>query len=230
MGGPRERRLDGTAADWGDARTADLNLIAVTCRPGPEARAYSRLAGLPDDVFEHDGQVTKRELRAATLAILAPLPGELLWDVGAGCGSVAIEWLRASAGMRAIAIEREPARVGFAARNAAALGVPELEIVAGDAPAALAGLPRPDAVFLGGGLGDAAIFASCWPALRPGGRLVANAVTIAGEAALASLAEQHGGDLTRIAVARAQPLGRHRAFRPLLAVTQLALRKSRHAP
>ena len=143
MGGPRERRLDGAAADWGDARTADLNLIAIACRPGPEARAYSRLAGLPDDAFEHDGQVTKRELRAATLAGLAPLRGELLWDVGAGCGSVAIEWLRAGARMRAVAIERDRTRAAFAARNAAALGVPELEIVAGDAPAALAGLPPP---------------------------------------------------------------------------------------
>jgi precorrin-6B C5,15-methyltransferase / cobalt-precorrin-6B C5,C15-methyltransferase len=230
MGGPRERRRDGTAADWGETRCADLNLIAIECRAGPEARALSRLAGLPDDAFEHDGQLTKRELRAATLAMLAPLPGEVLWDVGAGCGSIAIEWLRAGAGLRAVAVEREPARASLAARNAAALGVPEIEIVAGSAPAALAGLAQPDAVFLGGGLADPAIFAACWEALRPGGRLVANAVTLAGEAALAALAERHGGDLSRIAVARAGRLGRHRTFRPLLTVTQLALRKDREAP
>lgn len=230
MGGPRERRRDGTAAEWGEARGADLNLIAIECRPGPDARAFTRLAGLPDDAFAHDGQLTKRELRAATLAALAPLPGELLWDVGAGCGSIAIEWLRAGAGLRAIAIERTPARVALAARNAAALGVPELEIVAGEAPAALAALPRPDAVFLGGGSGDQDIFAACWQTLRAGGRLVANAVTVGGEAALAALAERHGGALTRIAVSRAERLGRHRAFRPLLAVTQLALRKDRDTP
>jgi precorrin-6Y C5,15-methyltransferase (decarboxylating) len=230
MGGPRERRRDGTAADWDEARCADLNVIAIECRPGADGRAWSRLAGLPDDAFAHDGQLTKRELRAATLAALAPLPGEMLWDVGAGCGSIAIEWLRAGAALRAIAIEREPARASLAARNAAALGVPELEIVAGVAPAALAGLPRPDAVFLGGGVADPAIFAACWQALRPGGRLVANAVTLAGETALATLAERHDGDLARIAVARAERLGRHRAFRPLLAVTQLALRKDQETP
>ncbi len=185
----------------------------------------SRLAGLPDDAFAHDGQVTKREVRAATLAALAPLPGELLWDVGAGCGSVAIEWLRADRAMRGIAIEREPARVALIAENAAALGVPELDIIAGEAPGALAGLDRPDAVFLGGGGADPAIFAACWQALRPGGRLVANAVTLAGEAALATLAERQDGTLTRIAVSRAENLGRQKTFRPLLAVTQLALRK-----
>jgi precorrin-6Y C5,15-methyltransferase (decarboxylating) len=225
MGGPKERRRDGTAADWGEEGSADLNLIAIECRAGPGARAWSRLAGLPDDAFAHDGQVTKREVRAATLAALAPLPGEVLWDVGAGCGSIAIEWLRADRAMRAIAIEREPSRLALIAENAATLGVPELAIVAGAAPGALAGLEQPDAVFLGGGIADAAIFAACWRALSPGGRLVANAVTLAGEAALATLAERQGGALTRIGVSRAEKLGQQKTFRPLLAVTQLALRK-----
>jgi len=225
MGGPRERRLDGIAADWHHPRAADLNLVAIECRPGAGARALSRLAGLPDDAFAHDGQITKREVRAASLAALGPLPGETLWDVGAGCGSIAIEWLRAGSHLSAIAIERDSKRATLIAQNAAGLGVPDLAIVLGAAPAALDGLATPDAVFLGGGLRDPAIFAAAWQALRPGGRLVANAVTLAGEAALERLAGCHGGDLTRIAVARAQNLGEGRAFRPALTVTQLALRK-----
>jgi precorrin-6B C5,15-methyltransferase / cobalt-precorrin-6B C5,C15-methyltransferase len=226
LGGPRERLIEARADEWREPRTADLNLLAIECRPSPRARAFSRLAGLPDDAFAHDGQLTKREVRAATLAALAPLAGELLWDVGAGCGSIAIEWLRAGARMRAVAIERDPGRAALAARNAASLGVPELEIVAASAPAALHSLPSPDAVFIGGGLGDNAVFRSCWDALRPGGRLVANAVTIEGEAALHAIADRLGGNLTRIAIARAETLGGHRAFRPHFSVTQLALAKA----
>jgi precorrin-6B C5,15-methyltransferase / cobalt-precorrin-6B C5,C15-methyltransferase len=226
MGGPFERRIDATAATFGEARTADLNLIAIECAPGPGARAFSRLAGLPDDAFRHDGQLTKREIRAATLAALAPLQGEMLWDVGAGCGSIAIEWLRAGSSMRAVAIECCASRAALAAENAALLGVPDLAIVTGEAPAALAELPTPDAVFLGGGLGDHDIFALCWTRLRPGGRLIANAVTLDGEARLLDLSERHGGELVRLAVARSDALGGHRALRPLLAVTQLSLHKS----
>ncbi len=226
MGGPRERRHHGTAATWPATPVADLNLLAIECRPDAGARAFSRLAGLPDDAFFHDGQLTKREVRAATLAALGPLPGELLWDVGAGCGSIAIEWLRSGMLMRAVAIERAPARADLIAANAVALGVPELEIISGAAPAALAGLAAPDAVFLGGGLSDPSIFAAAWRALKPGGRLVANAVTLDGEARLTAIAARHGGTLVRIAVARAAPVGDHSAFHPLLAVTQLALTKN----
>jgi precorrin-6B C5,15-methyltransferase / cobalt-precorrin-6B C5,C15-methyltransferase len=226
IGGPRERRRDGTAAAWTE-HAADLNVIAIDCQAGPGARAYSRVAGLPDDCFAHDGQLAAREVRAATLAALAPLPGDMLWDVGAGCGSIAVEFLRAAPLTRAVAIERDATRASFIARNALALGVPELEIREGAAPAMLAGLPPPDAVFLGGGLDDREVFARCWSALRPGGRLVANAVTLRGQAAFTHLAERHAGTLTRIAIARAESLGTERAFRPLLAVTQLALVKAR---
>jgi precorrin-6Y C5,15-methyltransferase (decarboxylating) len=222
MGGAAEARLDGIAEAWGERRCADLNTIGILCRPGPGARALSRAAGLPDDAFLHDGQLTKRELRAAAIAALAPLPGQLLWDVGAGCGSVAIEWLRAGERMRAVAIEERADRRDLIARNAAALGVPELRIVDGTAPAALAGLPPPDAVFLGGGIADAGLIEHLWAALPSGGRLVANAVTLAGEARLASFAASEGGALTRIAVSRAAPLGVQLAWRPLLPVTQLA--------
>jgi precorrin-6Y C5,15-methyltransferase (decarboxylating) len=225
MGGGRERRIDATAATWPLGRIAALNTIAIECRPGPEARALSRLAGLPDDAFEHDGQLTKREVRAATLAALAPLSGELLWDVGAGCGAIAIEWLRAGRTLGAIAVERDAMRCALIARNAAALGVPELRVQHGVAPRALADLPSPDAVFLGGGVSEPALWEALWRALKPGGRLVVNAVTVEGEAQLARWQQRHGGELCRIAVARAEPLGGYHGWRPLLAVTQLAVRK-----
>jgi precorrin-6Y C5,15-methyltransferase (decarboxylating) len=182
--------------------------------------------GLPDDVFEHDGQLTKREVRAATLAALAPLPGETLWDIGAGCGSIAIEWLREGEGRSAVAIERDPARAAMIARNAAALGVPELRIVLGAAPEALEGLPPPDAIFIGGGIsagGD--LLSPAWTSLPPGGRLVANVVTTAGEARLLDFHARKGGALTRIAVSRAEPVGPHHLWRPLVPVTQLAAAK-----
>jgi len=226
MGGPKERRLERRAATWSEPRVADLNTLAVDCVAGPGARIHSRLAGLPDDAYRHDGQITKRVVRAATLAALMPLTGETPWDVGAGSGSIAIEWLRGG-GARAVAIEHDPARLALIAENAAMLGVPELEIVAGEAPAALADLPAPDAVFLGGGTGTPGIFDEAWSRLRPGGRLVANAVTVAGEARLAAWHAAHGGRLTRIAVSKAEPLGSGHAWRSLLPVTQLSLAKAR---
>jgi precorrin-6B C5,15-methyltransferase / cobalt-precorrin-6B C5,C15-methyltransferase len=225
MGGPRERRLQGSAATWREPRVADLNTLAVACVAGPGARVQSHLAGLPDDAYRHDGQLTKRVVRAATLAALAPLAGETLWDVGAGSGSIAIEWLRGGGG-RAYAIERNPARLALISENAAMLGVPGLEIAAGEAPAALADLPTPDAVFLGGGTGTPGVFETAWSRLRPGGRLVANAVTVAGEARLAGWHAMHGGRLTRIAVSEAEPLGGGHTWRPLLPVTQLSLAKA----
>ena len=230
MGGERERRLDGTAESWPLGRVAALNTLAIECRPGPAARPLSRLAGLPDDAFEHDGQITKREMRAATLAALAPLPGELLWDVGAGSGSIAIEWLRASRALRAIAIERDAMHCAMIARNAAALGVPELQVVQGVAPAAFSGLPAPDAIFLGGGLAEAALWEAAWQALKPGGRLVANAVTVSGEAQLLRWHARHGGELLRLAVSRAEPLGGQTGWRPLMPVTQLMVAKPREKP
>ena len=226
MGGPKERRIEGRASTWTESRVADLNTLAIECIAGPGARTLSRLAGLPDDAFRHDGQLTKRVVRAATLAALAPIAGETLWDVGAGCGSIGIEWLRGGGG-RAFAIEREPARIAMIAENAATLGVPELEIVAGEAPATLGALPHPDAVFLGGGSGAPGLFEAAWSRLRVGGRLVANAVTVEGEARLVAWRAIHGGRLTRVAVSEAEPLGGSNAWRPLLPVTQLCLSKAR---
>ena len=222
LGGESENAISSKAQDWGDRGAADLNTIALECRARPRLRGLPRLAGLPDDAFEHDGQLTKREIRAVTLAALAPLPGETLWDVGAGCGSVAIEWLRADENLSAVAIERDPARVAMIARNAAALGVPRLRIVSGAAPQALAGLPAPDAIFVGGGIGEADLLPALWQALHTGGRLVANVISVEGERAVLDAQARHGGSLTRLAVSRAEPLGNRNAWRPLIAVTQWA--------
>jgi precorrin-6Y C5,15-methyltransferase (decarboxylating) len=224
LGGPREAAATASAAEWGGRRSADLNTIALECRAGPGARVLSTVPGLSDDAFEHDGQLTKREVRAATLAVLSPVWGEMLWDIGAGSGSVAIEWLRAVPGTAATAVERDPARAAAIARNAAALGVPGLRVIHGEAPAALpAGTP--DAVFVGGGVAAEGMLPAVWQALRPGGRLVANAVSLAGERALIDWRKRHDGALTRLAVSRAEPLGAGETWRPLLAVTQLAATK-----
>lgn len=225
MGGPQERRVEGRAEDWAHDDIADLNTVAVECVTGPEAALLTHTPGLPDDAFRHDGQMTKREVRAMTLAALAPVPGQLLWDVGAGCGSVAIEWLRSDRRMRAIAVERNEDRVALIAANASALGTPTLEVVTGAAPEALKDLPTPDAVFVGGGLSAPGLIETCWRALAPGGRLVANAVTLEGEAVLAAFQAEAGGGLTRIAVARAEAVGPYRGWRPLMPVTQLRAMK-----
>ncbi|MEE9251260.1 MAG: precorrin-6y C5,15-methyltransferase (decarboxylating) subunit CbiE [Alphaproteobacteria bacterium] len=226
LGGAKESRVEGTAESWDAPRCKDLNTIAVACRAGPKAVIHSRVPGLADQAFEHDGQITRREARAVTLSALAPLPGALLWDVGAGCGSVAIEWLRAALRASAVAIERKPERAATMARNATALGVPHLEIIAGEAPFVLEGLNTPDAVFIGGGLTAPGLFEACWNALGTGGRLVANAVTVEGEALLSRHGKALGGTLTRIAVSRLEPLGAFSAFRPSMPVTQLVIVKS----
>ena len=226
MGGPQERRHEGRAVDWDGREVVEFNTLAVDCAAAPGAALLPRTPGLPDDAFRHDGQMTKREVRAITLAALAPVPGQLLWDVGAGAGSVAIEWLRSDPGCRAIAIEHNQDRIALLAGNANALGVPGLEIVADEAPAALDGLAPPDAVFLGGGVRTPGVFEAAWAALGPGGRLVANAVTLEGSAALSRWRDEHGGELIRIAISRAGPVGGATVLRPMFPVTQLRLTKS----
>jgi precorrin-6Y C5,15-methyltransferase (decarboxylating) len=215
LGGPAERRLDGTARDWPHPPGDPLNLVAL-CGVGP-GRALT--PGLPDDAFDHDGQLTKREVRAVTLALLGPRRGELLWDVGAGNGSVALEWLRAHPTCRAVAVEPDPARAGRITANADALGVPGVRVVQARAPEALAGLPTPDAVFIGGGVTADDVLPRCWDALPAGGRLVANAVTVESEGVLAAARARLGGELTRLSVARAAPVGGFTGWRPAMPVT-----------
>ena len=225
LGGDDETRTEGTAEKWTGETVPDLNTIAVECGAGDGADVLSRVPGLPDDAFEHDGLITKREVRAATLARLMPLPGQTLWDVGAGSGAVAIEWLRAEPSAKVFAGERDPKRAAVIARNAANLGVPELKIVEGEAPGILSGIETvPDAVFVGGGVSVPGLLEACWDALSPGGRLVANGVTLEAEQRLLFFQNEFGGDLTRMAVSRAAPVGpvgRLQTFQPLKQVTQL---------
>ncbi|AVE06910.1 precorrin-6y C5,15-methyltransferase (decarboxylating) subunit CbiE [Pseudomonas palleroniana] len=225
LGGADERRIDGLAADWQQASVADLNLVAIDCVASCATPRLSRLAGLPDSAFKHDGQLTKRDVRAMTLARLAPMPGELLWDVGAGSGSIGIEWMRAHPSCRALAIEADEGRQGLIEHNRDALGVPGLQLVRGKAPEALRGLEAPDAIFIGGGVTRDGVLETCWQQLRPGGRLVANAVTLQSEMTLMNWRAQHGGELTRVHVAQAQPLGEFDTWRQALPITLLEVVK-----
>jgi precorrin-6Y C5,15-methyltransferase (decarboxylating) len=216
LGGPDERVHHDPAA----ARA--LNIVAVACRGDG---GLSVVPGLEDPQYHSDGQLTKREIRAVTLAVLGPRPGELLWDVGGGSGSIGIEWMRAHRACRAIAIERDPVRAGRIGDNARRLGVPGLRVVVGEAPAACDGLDAPDAVFIGGGFTAPGMFEACWAALRPGGRLVVNAVTVESERLAGELQAAHGGELSRLAVNRAGPVGGFLGWRPMLPVTQWVVRK-----
>mgnify|MGYP001213837984 CR=1 FL=1 len=226
MGGTGERLLEDTVADWKHPPGADLNTIAVDCVAGPEAALRPLVPGLPDEAFINDGQLTKREIRAITLAALAPSSGALLWDVGAGCGSVAIEWMRADRRCRAIAVEPDGGRRAMISENAAALGVPHIHVVEDTAPAALDSFERPDAIFIGGGITAERLVEACWSALKPGGRLVANVVTAEGERVVAGHQARLGGLLTRIGVSRAEPVGSFQGWRPLTPVTQWSATKS----
>lgn len=218
LGGPRERVRATTAADFDLGDVGPLNAVAIEVEASPGARVLARAPGLPDALFEHDGQITKREIRAITLAALSPRRGELLWDVGAGAGSVAIEWMLADPSLRAIAIEARSDRASRIRRNAAAFGVPGLEVIEGVAPAALEGLAQPDAIFIGGGARG--VLDPAVRALRPGGRLVVNAVTIETEALLMARRPALGGELTRVAITRVESIGGREGWRPALPVTQ----------
>lgn len=223
MGGKDELRFDGTAAEW-DHDVPAFNTLAVDCIAAPDAALLPRVPGLADELFHHDGTMTKQEVRAATLAKLMPMRGALLWDVGCGCGSVAVEWMRAARFSHAIGIEPRDDRRVFAAQNAAALGAPKLELIDGSVPEALDGLKAPDAIFIGGGL-SRETFDVCWNALRPLGRLVCNAVTLESEALLMALHKEHGGQLVKLQVNRAEPVGNLTGWRPLMPVTQWSLVK-----
>ncbi len=219
LGGPRER-IRSVHANSFDLRAIDaLNIVAIDVDAAPDARVLARSSGLADALFDHDGQITKREIRALTLSSLAPRNGGLLWDIGSGSGSIAIEWMLADVRMRAIAIERREDRAARIRRNAAAFGVPGLEIIETAAPDALAGLPMPDAIFVGGGAGDPNVLDAAARALRPRGRLVVNAVTVKSEAVLLARHATLGGELTRIAISRAGPIGAEIGWRAAMPVT-----------
>ena len=225
LGGPAERVCSSRADGWARPPGDPLVVVGVRCIPAVGTVPLAGVPGLPDEAFEHDGQLTKREIRAITLAALGPLPDQLLWDVGAGAGSIAIEWLRAELTATAVAIERDPTRAERIGRNAARLGVPDLRVIIGAAPAALRGLEPPNVVFVGGGLTAPGVLPTCWDALGPGGRLVVNAVTLEGEALLGDYYRRHGGSLTRLEIQRAAPIGGLTSWRPALPVTQWTVDK-----
>ncbi|PJN35397.1 cobalamin biosynthesis bifunctional protein CbiET [Streptomyces sp. CB02613] len=225
LGGEDEEHVEGVAEAWAHEPGDRLNVVAIECRASAEALRLGAVPGLPDAAYEHDGQLTKRHIRAATLATLAPAPGELLWDVGGGSGSIAVEWLRAHRSCRAVSVERDPVRAERITRNAERLGVPGLRVVTGPAPSALAGLDTPDAVFIGGGLTAPGLLDACWEALRPGGRLVANTVTLESEALLAERHKTYGGELVRLSVAHAVPVGGFTGWRQAMPVTQWSVTK-----
>jgi precorrin-6Y C5,15-methyltransferase (decarboxylating) len=225
LGGAAERIEEATADSWGDRDAGALHVVALEIRGG--GRMLARAPGLPNDAFEHDGELTSRELRAVALASLAPVPGHLLWDIGAGSGSVAIEWLRAAPGTRAVALEPDRRRAQAMSHNALRLGVPALGIEIGEAPAGLDLLPAaPDAIFVGGGLTTYGLLTQCRKALGRGGRLVAHVATVEGETLLSRAQGEQGGRLTRLAIAHAEPLGGYMGWRPDMPVTQWAY----HAP
>ncbi len=220
LGGPKERVTHHRADGFELTGVSPLNVIAIEVAAGPKSRVIGLSPGLDDDFFESDGQLTKREVRAVTLAALAPRQGELLWDIGLGAGSVAIEWLLRHPSLKAIGVEEREDRAARAMRNALALGAPDLQVMIGHAPQALAGLSPPDAVFIRGGFTDEGVFEAAWTALRPGGRIVANAVTLESETRLKEAFERHGGELVRIEIDKAVKIGGFHGWRPAMPVTQ----------
>lgn len=223
LGGPLEERFEGVAESWRN-EVPDFHVLAVECRLDTGRSWLPRMAGLPDEAFEHDGRMTKREVRAITLAKLAPRRGAMLWDIGCGCGSVSIEWMRAAPETRAIGLEPRADRRVIAARNALALGTPKLELLDARAPDGLDGLPPPDAVFVGGGLSVETI-GRALDALSPHGRLVVNAVTLESEAILLDMHGRHGGELVRLAVSRAKPVGGLHGWQPMMPITQWSIER-----
>ena len=220
LGGERERVTSVAASAFAISGIDSLNVCAIEVQADAKARVLTLASGLDDGLFDHDGQITKREIRAVTLSALAPRRGELLWDIGGGSGSISIEWMLADPAMRAIAIEASPERAARISRNAARFGVPDLRVVEGAAPVALDGLPVPDAIFIGGGGSEDGVMEAALSALRLGGRLVANAVTTEMEVVLLACQAKLGGSLTRIEIARASPVGSMTGWKPAMPVTQ----------
>ncbi|MBS1015102.1 precorrin-6y C5,15-methyltransferase (decarboxylating) subunit CbiE [Acetobacter persici] len=220
LGGPAERRYDFVAREGVPGTPGRLSVLALESVPDKHTFSLPLVSGLPDSCFEHDGQMTKREIRAVTLSSLAPRAGEMLWDIGGGSGSVGIEWMLADQTCRTITLEPVPERAARIARNALHLGVPDLQIVQAPAPEGLKNLPCPDAVFVGGGASRAGVLEAAWAALKPGGRMVVNAVVMETEVRLMQAVQEWGGSLTRLAVSRMEDVGRLHGFRPAMSVTQ----------
>ncbi|MEE9375110.1 MAG: precorrin-6y C5,15-methyltransferase (decarboxylating) subunit CbiE [Rhizobiaceae bacterium] len=224
LGGEREQRFDSLAKEW-NHKVPDFHTLAIECVAGADARWYPNTGGLPDNAYITDGQLTKQDVRAVTIAKLAPYPDGLLWDIGAGCGSISIEWMRAARGAMAIAVESNSERCKMISQNSIELGTEKIEIIEGAAPDSLINLRQPDAIFIGGGLMAEGVFDAAFENLRGGGRLVANAVTLESEARLVDLQKKYGGALMRLSVQNAEPIGPYRGWRSAMPVTQWLLVK-----
>lgn len=226
LGSDAERRCGLPASQWRGREAPPLNVVCVECRRDRhDLPLLAAVPGLPDEAYEHDGQLTKRDLRAAALSRLAPVPGHVLWDVGAGAGSVGIEWMLADPRCRAVAVEANADRAARITRNAGRLGVPTLDVRHARAPEGLGELPPPDAVFVGGGASRAGMLDACWGALPPGGRMVVHAVTLETEGRLVEMFHRHGGELTRLSVEHAEPIGTFTGWSPARPVVQWAATK-----
>ena len=219
MGGAKENMFSGEAKNWNHPEGSPLNTLAIECRADQNPDLLSRSSGLPDSAFEHDGKMTKQEVRSQVLSKLMPFPDHLLWDLGAGCGSVAIEWMRSHSNCDAIAVERSEERIRMIRNNADALGTPMLRTIHGEIPTILGELPKPDAIFLGGGISPESL-EQCWEVLNPFGRLGSHAVTLESEKVLLDWQASRGGDLTRIAISRAEKVGPYQGWKPMMPVTQ----------
>ncbi|MEN2494865.1 MAG: Precorrin-6Y C(5,15)-methyltransferase [decarboxylating] [Hyphomicrobiaceae bacterium hypho_1] len=225
LGGNNEAYYEMRAKDGVDHNYSALNIMAVQCLLDKDAFYFSPIPGLPDSAFKHDGQLTKREVRAVTISSLIPRPNELLWDIGAGCGSIAIEWLRCAPHNMAIAFEHNQKRACMIRQNAIQLGVPHLCVVQESAPNCLLGQPQPDAIFLGGACSEKGIFETCWKMLRSGGRFVANAITLEGQAVLSDYHENFGGEIVNITISYVKSVGRFRGLHPGMPVMQWRILK-----
>ncbi|MHC5307275.1 precorrin-6y C5,15-methyltransferase (decarboxylating) subunit CbiE [Bartonella sp. LJL80] len=228
IGGERERIRQATAEQFNLTDCTDLNIVAVQCISSNDAAEYSSFCGLPDRAFRHDGQLTKQNIRALTMAHLAPRKNELLWDIGAGCGSISIEWMRSAANSMAFAIEKDVKRQENIRFNANQLGVPNLKVLEGEAPFIFEGLERPDAIFIGGGLTHPQLFDMCWNCLKDGGRLVANAVTLETAALLQTYSKRLNARMISISLSEASGLGRFQVWRPSLPLTMMIAEKPVH--
>ncbi len=231
LGGSKEKKFSGRADSWEHNSLVDLNAMAIECIPLRSAEVIPRIPGLADEQFVHDGQLTKCEIRAVVLSKLMPVVDQVLWDIGAGCGSVAIEWMRSHPRCMAVAIEKSKTRLKMIEKNAINLGVPLLKIISGELPDVLDNLTLPDAIFIGGGLSNfkkadsSPLLDLCWKLLKPGGRLVAHAVTFESEQQLLSWYKKKGGDLTRLSISRADSIGKFNGWKPLRPVTQYSISK-----
>lgn len=226
LNGPKERIRSQQADQYSLDDCEDLNLVAIHCLANNEKAGYPCCSGLADEMFLNDGQLTKQDIRAVTMAHLAPKCGEVLWDVGAGCGSISVEWVRAAKGARAYAVEKNAKRQEFILKNADHFGVIGVQLIRGEAPSVLGDIEKPDAIFIGGGFTHPNLFDYCWDSLKAGGRLVVNAVTLETVALLQKKAAKINARLIQLSLSEALPLGNFHVWRSALPITMMIAHKS----